>query len=69
MNANEQRKRRAYYEDRFNGSPALFRACWRSLLENERSNGTLTHGETKEFLDARAGELVNDENSRFYIYG
>ena len=65
----DTRKNRGFYADRFNGSLAMFRSCWRSLLESEQHNGVMSHAETKEFLHARASELVNDPESRFYMYG
>ena len=65
----EYRHPRAYYADRFPGSAALFRACWRDLLSLERANGPVRDLEVMEVLNDSAAALVNDETSKFYIYG
>jgi hypothetical protein len=54
----------------FDGSQDLFNSCWRKLLWFERnSDGAMSQLEAEEFLDMVCSELVNNSNSRFYIYG
>lgn len=50
----------------FEGSRALFEYCWRRFLQ-VRLN--IEPEYITDFLDDTAAEAVNNEKSRFYIYG
>ena len=62
----------AHYRDRFDGSPRLFRACWRQyrawMAEGAIDDPT-TDQDVLDWLDSIAAERVNDGRSSFYIYG
>ncbi len=56
----------------FTGSPALFEACWRQLLQWTRQ-GAIDDPQDPDaaldWLEQIAAEKVNNPNSRFHIYG
>lgn len=56
---------------RFNGSNALFEACWRKYLKYRFSlNTDITNvDEISEVLETFTAEMVNNPKSRYYIYG
>ena len=56
-----------YWQD-FDGSEALFNACWRQL-KKEVYTGSMPEDEVSAWLEAFAAERVNNPKSRFYIYG
>ena len=61
----------AHYRSKFDGSDALFSACWRQyrrLLASDIDNPTCDD-DVLQWLDELASERVNDGRSPFYIYG
>ena len=59
-----------YYKD-FDGSPALFRACWNTYkgyllgsIDSPKCDMDVT-----DWLETIASEKVNNPRSVFYIYG
>ena len=61
----------AFYRTQFDGSPALFSACWREyrrLLSSDIDNPQCD-SDVLDWLDTLAGHRVNDSGSEFYIYG
>ena len=61
--------RKAELWKQFDGSRGLFNACYRKLLSFERANGPIDGIEAEYFLEYEAASLVNNERSKFYIYG
>ena len=55
----------------FNGSNALFVACWRKYLKYRFSLDidTTNVDEVSEVLETFAAEMVNNPKSKYYIYG
>lgn len=65
-------KKKSDYLKTFDGSLDLFESCWRKLRKYALSSIDLDFNESSEveqWLSDLAAELVNDSNSRFYIYG
>ena len=61
----------AHYRAQFDGSPALFTACWRKyrrLLSSDIDNPQCD-SDVLDWLETLAGHRVNDSGSTFYIYG
>ena len=56
-----------YWQD-FEGSRALFEACWRQLRK-EVYTESMRADEVAAWLEAFAAERVNNPRSKFYIYG
>ena len=52
----------------FDGSRALFDACWRQM-RREVYTGSMPEDEVAAWLEAFASERVNNPRSKFYIYG
>ncbi len=52
----------------FDGSEALFNACWRQLRRDVYT-GSMPEDEIAAWLEAFAAERVNNPRSKFYIYG
>ena len=52
------------FREHFDGSDDLFEYCWRKAKYAYCGDGDL-----QELIEQIANEAVNDENSRFYIYG
>lgn len=71
MTPNYVLKRKAHYRKEFDGSHALFDACWkvykrylRDAIDNPENDD-----EVSAWLDNIASEKVNNPGSRFYIFG
>jgi hypothetical protein len=61
----------SHYRRTFEGSPALFTACWRQyrvFLRGDIDDPTCDD-DVMDWLDQIAAERVNTPASRFYIYG
>ena len=56
-----------HYRKQFDGSNNLFKECWANFLHS--SPNVEDDSEVIDYLDAVASELVNDEESEFYLYG
>lgn len=56
---------------KFDGSNALFEACWRrySKYRGDFDIDTTDVDEVLEILETIAAEKVNNPKSRYYIYG
>lgn len=56
---------------KFDGSQALFDACWRKYrgFVNGATDDPQSILDVMNWLDSIASELVNDSSSRFYIRG
>ena len=52
------------FRNYFDGSDDLFESCWRKAKYAYCGDSDMF-----ELLEAIASQAVNDENSRFYIYG
>jgi len=55
---------KADFRKHFDGSDDLFEYCWRKAKYAYCGDSDMF-----ELLEAIASQAVNDENSRFYIYG
>jgi len=56
----------------FEGSPDLFDACWRQLLQWVRQGAIddpPDQSDVDDWLEQIAAEKVNNPRSRFHIYG
>ena len=61
----------AHYRVKFDGSPALFAACWRQyrrLLASDIDNPTCDD-DVFDWLEELASSRVNEGRSPFYIHG
>ena len=56
-----------FWQD-FDGSRALFDACWRQM-KREVYTSSMPADEIAAWLESFAAERVNNPKSRFYIYG
>lgn len=52
------------FRNNFEGSDELFEYCWRKA-----KSAYCGDGDMQEWIEQIATEAVNDEKSRFYIYG
>lgn len=52
------------FRNHFDGSDALFEYCWRKAKQMYYGDDDMF-----ELLESIAAQAVNDEKSRFYIYG
>ena len=52
------------FQRHFDGSTALFEYCWKKAIKIYCGDGDL-----QELLEYIATETVNNEKSKFYIYG
>ena len=61
----------AHYRPRFDGSPALFTACWRKYrqLLSSHVDNPQCDSDVLDWLETLAGHRVNDGGSAFYIHG
>ena len=61
----------SYYQTTFEGSERLFRAAWRQYrrLLTDSIDTPACDSDVNDWLDSIASEMVNDTDSRFYIYG
>ena len=66
-----QIKPAAHYRAQFDGSPALFTACWRKYrrLLSSDIDDPQCDSDVLDWLETLAGHRVNDSGSAFYIYG
>ncbi len=59
---------KAHYWQDFEGSRALFEACWRQM-KRDVYTGSMPEDVVAAWLEAFAAERVNNPRSKFYIYG
>lgn len=52
------------FRNHFDGSDALFEYCWRKARYAYCGDGDM-----QEWIEQFAAEAVNDEKSKFYMYG
>ena len=64
----EKAWKKAQFWTDFDGSEALFNACWRQL-KKEVYTSSMPADEVAAWLEAFAAERVNNPRSKFYIYG
>lgn len=71
MNKTTLKRYKTFARKNFNGSAALFEACWRQYITylNGAIDDPRNQGDVDSWLDTIASEKVNNSRSRFYIHG
>jgi hypothetical protein len=52
-----------------NDSPALFEACWREVLKFANQGDISDYQHLKDLYNSIASYKVNNQRSKFYMYG